>query len=156
MKNLIKLAGAAAVVLASSQAYAQTASGDVIFNGSILNTCTISNINAGTLEAGTNNTVLSSRTNPANAGSATVSANSNAFDISVAAPTAFTTAPAGAAATFTADFTATGDTTQGTATSGPIDLNTGDTTVTVNMDATSSAGAFPTGAYSATVVLTCE
>ncbi len=157
MKNLIKIAGAAAVVLASSQAYAQTATGDVIFNGSILNTCTIDNITPGTLAATTSNTVLSSRTaDGGSAGTAEVTANSDIFDVSVDAPTAFEAgAPAGASANFVADYTGSGATTIAQ-TSGATDLSEGQTDISVNLVATSTGGAFPTGAYQAIVVLRCE
>ena len=161
MKNLLKIAGAAAVVLASSQAYAQDA-GNVIFGGDILNTCTISDISAGSLEAGSNNTVLSSKTAGGAAGGATITANSDIFNVSVTPPSAFSDDPGGVpATTFEADFNfVAGGATPvlAAASEGPEDLTNGTTNVEVDLVAstTNVGDTFPTGAYEAIVVLTCE
>ena len=154
MKNLVKIAGAAAMLMASSQAYAQTATGDVPFSGDVLNTCTIDGINAGTLGASAGNTVLSSTAGTgAASGSANVTTNSTIFDISADAPTAFGVAsPAVTGVTFAASYDIGGGSVAGTT---ATDLPNGVTAVTVDMSATASAP-LPTGAYSAIVVLRCE
>ncbi len=158
MKNLVKLAGAAALVLLPVQANAVT--GDVPFNGSVTHTCTITVNSSGTLGVSTDFQSLDSEEVGGAAGTATIVATGNGFDISADAPTSFDTKPVAdtTSNTFAANYATTGATSIGqTSGTNVNDLNHGTTNVTVHMSADKSgADVFEAGAYSATVVLRCE
>lgn len=152
MKNLLKSAALAAVILAPIQANAVTA--DIPFNGSVTHTCVITVNSSGALGVSTNFQTLSSSIGSGTAGTATVVATGNGFDISVNAPTAFTTKPTEDTTTntFAASYnTGSGDQTTAT------DLTNGRHSVDINMSASKSGSdVFEAGAYAATVVLRCE
>lgn len=156
MKKLAHVVIAVAAVI-PTQSFAAT--GDVLFNGTVSNTCAITVNAPGALATNVGQTVLGSQEAGGSAGSATIVATSASYSVSADAPTAWGSFPTGGdtSVTFAANYATTGDTTiaqtaGGTTTS----LNTGTTDVTVNMAATKSAGSFPTGTYAATVVLRCE
>jgi hypothetical protein len=154
MKNYAKIAVVAGLLVAPMQA--QAATGNVIFNADVNNTCSITVVDAGTLTANVGQTQLSSENAGGSAGTATIVATSAAYAVSVNAPLAFSTFPVGGAATtFAAKYSTTGASTYTNATtSNP--LATGTTNVSVNLAANKATGSFPTGLYAATVVLRCE
>ncbi|MGL4488508.1 MAG: hypothetical protein ACRCU5_03585 [Rhizobiaceae bacterium] len=145
MKNFVKIAIAAAVLVGSVQA--QAATGNVQFGATVDNSCTIDNIVSGSLGDSAGLTVLSSANTGTGgaAGSASVTTTSAAFAVSTDAPTAWDASPAG---TPTTTFTSSH--------SGWTAGFVGSAPVTVNMAATASTGSFPSGSYTATVVLRCE
>ncbi len=145
MKNFVKIAIAAAALVGSVQA--QAATGNVQFGATVNNSCTISNIVAGSLGDSAGQTVLSSANTATGgaAGSADVTTTSSAFAVSTTAPTAWNTSPAG---TPTTTFTSSH--------SGFVNGSVGTSNVAVNMSATAASGSFPTGSYVATVILRCE
>lgn len=155
MKNYVKFAVAAAVLAVPFEASAVT--GDVIFNGTVSNTCSIVVDNAGSMTTNVGQTVLGSAQAGGAAGQATVTTTSGAYSVSIDAVTAFDTAPVGGGTgvTFATNYSGSGDTTIAS-TSGTSALNTGATVVSVNLAATKSSGSFPSGTYSATAVLRCE
>lgn len=156
MKKLAMLAAAAAVAMPAS---AFAATGDVQFDGSVSNTCSITVNSAGTLTTNVGQTVLGSEETGGAAGTATVVTTSAAYSISADAPLAFGTAPAGGntSVTFAANYAASGPTTISQTPGGTASpLSTGSYDVDVNMAATKTSGSFPTGTYDATVVLRCE
>lgn len=156
MKKLAILAVAVAAAIPGS-AFAVT--GDIQFDGTVSNTCSITVVDAGTLATNVGQTVLGSEETGGAAGTATIVTTSAAYSISADAPSAFTNAPTGGNTnvTFAANYSASGassigQTDGGTATG----LSTGSYDVNVNMAATKSTGSFPSGSYDATVVLRCE
>lgn len=154
MNKFVKIAIAAGVLVAPVQAHAVT--GNVIFNADVQNTCAITVDNAGTLTTNVGQTQLSSENAGGAAGAATIVTTSAAYQVSVNAPTAFDTMPAGgAASSFSAKYSTTGASTYSNQTvANP--LATGTTNVQVHMAANKATGSFPTGLYAATVVLRCE
>jgi hypothetical protein len=145
MKNFVKIAIAAAALVGSVQA--QAATGNVQFGATVNNSCTISNIVAGSLGDSAGQTVLSSANTATggSAGSADVITTSGAFAVSTTAPTAWSSSPAGTPAT-----------TFASSHSGYTAGFVGTSNVTVNMSATANTGSFPSGTYVATVILRCE
>jgi hypothetical protein len=138
MKNYVKFAIAAAVLAAPVQSYA--ASGDVLFDANVDNSCSINVTGNGTLKANVGLTQLSSTNAGGAAGTATVVASSADFTVSTDAPSAWS-----------------GPTTPDTVSSSHAGFTgVGSSDVTVNMSAATTSGSFQTGAYSATVVLRCE
>ena len=84
---------------------------DVPFSGTVSSTCTIDNINAGSLGVNGDASVLSSSMAGGTPGSADVTANSNLFNLTVTDPTGWssgTAAPAGS--TFVSSTTFNGST----------------------------------------------
>lgn len=158
MKNLFKAAGVAALMLAPMQAQAVT--GDVPFNGNVTHTCVINVNSSGTLGVSTDFQTLGSEEAGGSAGTATIVATGNGFDISADAPTAFSTKPAAdtSSNTFEANYATNGATSIGQVDGATAnDLNNGTTNVIVNMSASKSGSdVFEAGAYAATVVLRCE
>lgn len=155
MKNFVKLALATAVLAAPLPAFAAT--GDVQFDATVNNTCTIAVGPAGLLATNVGQTVLSSSIAGGTAGTADITATSAAYQVSINAPTAFATAPTGGGTnvTFAANYSSAGATVLAAGnTARP--LNTGVSNITVNMSATKTSGSFPTGTYAAIVVLRCE
>ena len=155
MNKFVKIALASALLAAPLPAFAAT--GDVQFDATVNNTCTIAVGPAGVLATNVGQTVLSSTNAGGQAGVADITATSAAYSVSVNAPTAFATAPAGGGTgvTFAANYASAGATTIAT-TSSATALNTGVSNITVNMSATKATGSFPTGTYAAVVVLRCE
>jgi hypothetical protein len=155
MKNFVKFAVVTAALAAPLPAFAAT--GDVQFDATVNNTCTIAVGPAGLLAANVGQTVLSSTNAGGTAGTADITATSAAYSVSVNAPTAFAAAPVGGgtSVTFAATYASAGATTLAAGNT-VRPLNTGVSNVTVNMSATKSSGSFPTGTYAAVVVLRCE
>jgi hypothetical protein len=138
MKNFVKIAIVAAAFAAPMQAQAA----DVLFDATVDNSCTISNVANGEMVQDAAGTELSSL-GGGTSGSADVTATTTDFDVYTDAPTAWTTEPGSApATTFVASHSA-------------YTPSVGTSPVTVDLVAT-AATSFPTGAYSATVVLRCE
>lgn len=153
MKSFVKYAVAAGLLVAPVQAFAVT--GNVIFNGDVSNTCAITIVDAGILTTNVGQTQLSSENAGGQAGTATVVATSSAYQVSVNAPAAFNAGSPAAPSTFAAKYSTTGASTYTNATvANP--LAAGTTNVSVNLAANKTAGSFPTGTYSATVILRCE
>lgn len=162
MKNILKLAAAAAFVAVPMQASAVT--GNVPFNGTVTHTCTITVNNGGTMVADAGFQNLGSTIGAGVNGDADIVATGNTFQISIDAPSAFTTQPAAdtTGETFLASYVATGDTSAsgsaaGGSNSGASTLSQGSTNVDVDLVASKGGtDVFEAGTYSATVVLRCE
>ncbi|WP_048646516.1 hypothetical protein [Nitratireductor soli] len=146
-------------LVAISTSSAGAVDGSVLFNGSVLSTCLITIGTPGTLVANPGYTVLSSEEPGGIAGTATILATGLGFNVSTAAPAAFTSAPAGGddSVVWSSAYSASGVTSLldivGNVTS-PLGL--GLTNLNVDLTATKSAGHFPAGTYSAMVTVTCE
>jgi hypothetical protein len=155
MKNFVKIAAVSALLAAPLPAMAVTA--NVQFDAQVNNTCSIQVNQAGLLTANVGQTVLSSTNVGGSSGLADITTTSNSFGVSIAQPTAFTTAPAGGGTNvnFAATYSTAGATTIAS-TNSANPLLTGVTNVSVDMSATKTTGSFPTGTYAAVVVLTCE
>ena len=148
-----------AFLVAISTSSAGAVEGSILFNGTVLSTCVITIGTPGTLVTNAGYTVLSSQEPGGIAGTATILATGLGFNVSTAAPTAFTSAPAGGddAVVWSSGYSASGVTTLvdvvGSVTS-PLGL--GLTNLDVDLTAAKSAGNFPAGNYSAVVTVTCE
>ena len=154
MKNFVKIAAVSALLAAPLPAVAAT--GNVQFGATVDNSCSISVTQTGTLVANVGQTVLSSSLIGGVAGTADVTATSNAFQVSIDAPTWSSYPVNGNTATvLAATYSGTGATNIG-ATNAANPLQTGVTNVNVNLSATKTSGSFPTGTYAAVVVLRCE
>lgn len=156
MKNFVKFAVMSAVLAAPLPAFAAT--GDVQFNATVNNTCSITVNQAGLLTANVGQTSLASTNAGGAAGQATIVATSANYTVGVDQPIGWQAGfPTGGDTnvTFAATYSASGDT---TVASTDLDnpLATGTTAVNVNLAATKSSGSFPTGTYAAVVVLRCE
>ncbi len=152
----VTLAVGSSTALLLSTALAQ--SDTVTFNGTISDTCTVVAGSAGTLAASTDNTVIASSEAGGSAGTATVTTNSTSFEITLAAATAFDSAPASAAAntTFAAEFDASGATTASDVAAGVAQAaGSGTTNLSIDASATKSTGTYEAGSYSLTVTVTC-
>lgn len=157
MKKLVMAAGAAMIALAPINAHAVT--GNVIFNGTVTHTCTITiGGTAGALDVDAGFQTLSSSIGAGTAGTATIVSTGNGFDVSVDTPTLSKPAEDTTSETLSASYSTTGVTSvTGTDASAANDLNRGATMVNVNMQAVKSGSdVFEAGAYTGTVVLRCE
>lgn len=153
MKNLLKSAALAAFVLAPVHANAVTA--DIPFSGSVTHTCVITVGPSGTLGVSADFKTLSSGISGGSAGAASVVSTGSGFDVSVTAPSSFTTSPT--ADTSSTAFAASYTVDSGSSLSASSDLTNGTHAITVDMSATKSGSdVFEAGAYAATVVLRCE
>ncbi len=159
MKNLLKLAGA--VALMTVPMHVNAATGNIPFNGSVADTCVVTVTGSGTLAASTDFSVLGSEEAGGAAGTATLLTTGSSFSLSADAPASFSSAPAtgNTNVNFEANYAATGANTiaktdGATATA----LTRGNTNVTINMSGTKSVSGetFEAGSYTATVVLRCE
>ena len=159
MKNLIKIAGVAVMVLAPMQVNAAKtgSTGNVPFGGQVDTSCTITLGTAGTLAASADFLTLSSAVADGGAaGTAQVVTNGNTFTLSTDTPVLSGANPTTADST-SSTMTSTGGTTSftGVAENTATALNRGATQVNVDMTA-AAAGGFSEGVYAATVLLTCE
>lgn len=147
------------VLIALLPSAAGAVEGNVIFNGSVLSTCIITIGTPGTIAANGDFTELSSKETGGLPGTATILTTGSGFNVSTAAPAAFTSAPSGgnSSVTFASTYSASGVTTLldvvGTVTS---PLGVGLTNLDVDLSATKSIGHFPAGNYTAEVTVTCE
>lgn len=154
MKKLALMGAAAALALLPVQAHAVT--GAIPFNGTVADTCTITAINPGTLDTNTAFNQIGSGHGSGASGGATITTNATSFTVGVDAPTAWATSPAGTpTTTFTSTYSTTGANVIATTSADTPMINAGVTNVTVDMNA-STAGAYPSGTYSAVVTLRCE
>lgn len=131
---------------------------DVIFNGTVADSCTVVADSAGTIAINTGNTVLSSTEAGGAAGAATITASTTTYEVTVDAPSTFTTAPAGSDTntTFATTYDASGATTaSGVAGTTATTLGAGSTTLAVNASATKSSGIYNSGTYSLTTTVRC-
>ncbi|MEO1745948.1 MAG: hypothetical protein AAFR13_05390 [Pseudomonadota bacterium] len=153
MKKLLIAMGVATVAM-TSNAFAQ----DVQFNGTVATSCTIDNIVNGSLVAASSGNVLTSTTQPTDAGSADVTATGFGYDITATAPTAWEAASTGttAAASYDVDMSVGGGAAVNAAT--PVSVTPGSAVgVTVDLTATAAAStSFENGTYVAVVTLTCS
>lgn len=156
MKKHILAAGVAAFAFAPVQASAVT--GNIPFNGTVTHTCVITVGPAGALAADASFQTLSSSIGSGSAGSATIVATGNGFDISVDAPTLSKPAADTTGETLASSYSTSGaSSVSGTNSDAANDLNNGTTNVSINMSATKSGSdVFEAGAYTGTVVLRCE
>lgn len=146
-----KLWALAGALLLSTGAHAQTAPGQVPFQGTVTNLCAFLPGTGGTLKLTDNATVLTSRTSQSDAGSISALVTGGQFKVTTVAPDAFV--PALTPATFRAWHTVGGDTKDGAS---PHTLPVGTTPITVDLEATATGGVFRAGAYVATVTVRCE
>ncbi len=156
MIRYVKFAVAASFALVPAQAFSAT--GDIQFSATVTHTCTITVNSAGTLGVSTDFKTLASNQASGTAGTATISASGNGFDISVGAPSLSKPAADNTAETLSASYSTTGATSvSGTNSSAANDLAHGTTNVSVNMSAVKSGSdVFEAGNYTGTVVLLCE
>lgn len=156
MKKFIFAAGVAAFALAPVQASAVT--GNIPFNGTVTHTCTITVGPAGALAADASFQTLSSSIGSGSAGTASIVATGNGFNISVDAPTLSKPAADTTSETLASSYSTSGATSVSGADTDPANnLSNGTTNVSINMSATKSGSdVFEAGAYTGTVVLRCE
>lgn len=157
MKKFVMAAGAATIALAPINAHA--VSGNVIFNGNVTHTCTITvGGTAGSLDVDAGFQTLSSSIGSGSAGTATIVATGNGFDVSVDTPTLSKPTEDTTSETLSASYSTTGaSSVSGSDASVANDLSNGTTNVSVNMQAVKSGSdVFEAGAYTGTVVLRCE
>lgn len=152
------LAACAALLLLAAPAAAQT-SGDVLFNGFILGSCTVTVGAAGTLELDGDGNQLSSQ-NPGGApATATIVTTSIGYRVDVDPPTAFTLEPAGGGTgvAYSASYSATGATILNNVLAGLLSvLGLGTTNLTIHASADRASGVFPPGEYQMPVTVTCD
>ena len=156
MKAAVKYLVAAAAVAVSGTAIAAT--GNVPFNGTVTDTCIVTVGSPGTIAPNTGYTVLGSKEAGGAAGTATILATGNAFNLTAEAPSAWTAAPASAsAATFAAEYDLSGANTASNVAGGTgTTLAFGTTNVSVDLTATLPTGTYEAGTYAATVTVRCE
>ncbi len=133
-------------------------SGDVIFNGSLLDICIVLVTGSGTIAPNATYTEMSSEHAGGARGEATITTTSTNFDVAVDAPSAFSSAPAGAdtGVTYEAMVSASGVTSLLDVVDGVLSpLGLGLTTLDVGVTATRGAGVFPAGAYQIPVTVRC-
>lgn len=154
----MKLVRSLAVFTALVPAAANAQTADVLFDGTVGDSCTVVADTNGTLGLNGDSTVLASTEAGGAAGAATITTNATSFSVSIDAITAFTTGPADADTntTFATTYDASGATTAsgvdgGTSTS----LGNGVTTLAVNASATKSVGTFSAGTYQLTATVRC-
>lgn len=155
MKKFLKFAVVAAI-LAPVQAFA--ASGDIPFNGTIVDTCVITVGSGGTIAPNSAYSVLSSKEAAGTSGKATLLVTGNAYSVSAEAPAAWSTAPASASsAVFASEYDLSGaNTAANVAGATATPLANGTTNVNVDLTATLPSGTYEAGTYRAIVVLRCE
>jgi hypothetical protein len=130
--------------------------GIVPFAGTVLSTCLIV---AGVPGVLTPSSDFSSMTSAGGISGTAVITATGAFNISALAPAAFLTGGTGANTntTFEANYSLTGATSVSDVLGAtPTALDPGITTISVDLTATKSSGAFLTGAYTANVTVRCE
>jgi hypothetical protein len=157
-RNIFLGAFALCTLLAPVGARAQT-SGDVIFNGSLLDICIVLVTGSGTITPNATYTELSSENAGGARGGALITTTSSNFDLVVDAPAAFTSAPSGGdtGVAFDALVSASGVTVLSDIIDGVLSsLGLGVTTLQVGVTATKGAGVFPAGAYQVPVTVRCE
>lgn len=150
--------GVAACVFSSTENASAQTSGDVIFNGLILDTCVVAIVSTGTLAADATYTSLSSENAGGARGSATVVTTSVDFDLQIDTPVGFSAMPAGGdtGVTYGALVSATGVTSLVDIVDGALSaLGLGLTTLSVGATATRGAGVFPAGSYQLPVTVRC-
>ena len=138
---------------------AMQTTGDVQFNGLILDSCTVLVLTAGTLAVNTDGDLLSSENLGGLPGTATVTSTGLGYDLSISAPTGFDSAPTdgGTNTTFDASFSSLGTTIDPLVEVGDLlSLGLGISTLTINASAEKSTGIFPAGTYEMTATLTCS
>lgn len=141
-----------------SSGAAADASGDIQFNGLVLDTCLLTVTGSGTLAPNASYTQLSSEIGAGARGGALVVTTSTNFNLVVDTPTGFSSMPAGGDSnvTYSALLSATGVTVLGDIGEGILSgLGLGVTTVSVGAAADKSAGIFPAGSYALPVTLRC-
>ncbi|MEO1043773.1 MAG: hypothetical protein AAFX52_15940 [Pseudomonadota bacterium] len=144
------------LLLATGTSFAQT--DDVIFNGTVSDSCTVVADTNGTLGLNGTGTVLASTETGGAAGQATITATGTSFNVTIDAITNFTTGPADADTntTFSTTYDASGATTAaGVDGATPTSLGSGITTLGVNANATKTTGIFSAGTYSLTATVRC-
>ena len=130
----------------------------VTFSGTVTGACVMTVATVGAIASNGSLTEMSSTFTGGTSAVVTAVVTAPGLDVQVIAPTAFAVMPGGAPATsFVTSLEGTGDTTiPATGPSTPVGLNAGTTALTVDLTATSVGPVFPTGAYSADVIVRCE
>lgn len=154
MKPFLSVFACSSFALAT--AAAQTS--DILFNGTVADSCTVVTDSNGTLGLNGTSTVLSSAEAGGAAGAATVTTNNTSFSVSIDSITSFTTGPADADTntTFATEYDASGATTaSGVVGTVATSLGSGVTTLAVDATATKSSGTFSAGSYQLTATVRC-
>ncbi len=157
-RSLLSFGFASAALCAANSAIAQT-SGDVIFNGSLLDICIVAVSTPGTITPNASYTSMSSENPGGGRGLALVTTTSLNFDLAIDAPTTFTSMPVGgdSGVSYDALVSATGVTSLTDVVAGALSsLGLGVTNLQVGVTATKGAGVFPAGAYQIPVTIRCE
>lgn len=157
------IAGIAALSVVASAAFSQAAfaaevDGQAVFQGLILDTCTVNVLNPGVLGASADQTRLASDEIGGLPANALVVTNSDRSSVQVLPPLAFETSPVGSDLNteFTTSYTLAGTTT-GTAEDGRTltDLNLGASDMIINAAAEKSDGNYNGGQYSFVTTVRC-
>lgn len=147
-KTLALLTVLAALAPASSFA------ADVEFTATVASTCTIDNLNAGSLAVNGDASVMASTLPGGTPGTADVTANSNLFTLSISDPTSFATGSGPSGTTFASQTSFAGGTIAG-GSSAAVPAGTTPAVVNLMVDA-GPGNSFANGSYSALVTLTCS
>ena len=148
---------ACAMTLAASSAHAATA--NVPFTSLVLATCVLTVGTPGIMAPNALYNELDSSAAGGVPGTISALSTGTTFKVSAIAPTSFLLSPTdgNTSVAFASTYQASGATTTGTVPGvTQTTLNSGLTTLNVNLKATRSAGNFPAGAYTAEVVVRCE
>jgi hypothetical protein len=148
-----------AAILAASATVAGAVSETMTFSGTVDSTCLITINSAGIFGTSPDFTVLGTTETNGSAGTATILATGETFQLTATAPAVFTASPTGgdAGVTFASFYTATGATSAANVEGAtPSTLAAGTTNLSVDLTATKAGGSFPAGNYAAEVTVTCE
>lgn len=143
-------------VLAFAPAHADSLNAK--FSATVANTCTLTAGLEGLLVPNASSRQLDSRLAGGGASRVTAQASATGFKLSAIAPSSFTSAPAGQAATFRSWYSISGATTRTNINgNNQTTLNQGSNLVAVDLRAAKSGGGpFADGNYAAEVVVRCE
>ncbi len=146
------------MVLAASCAAggAHAATSNAVFGATVGNTCRLIAVDTGLLVPNVTNRVLSSSLSGGRQAQVSADASSAGFTVSAIAPTTFVTGNSNNT-TFASTYSLSGAT-SGSNIAGPTQtlLNSGSSTVAVDLSATKTAGVFPRDMYTADVTIRCE
>ncbi|WP_411816970.1 hypothetical protein [Hyphococcus sp. DH-69] len=133
-------------------------SGNLLFDGLILDVCVLTISSSGTLTPNSTYTELSSSNGGGSPGGATAVTTSSDFNLVIDAPAGFSAMPSGGDAnvTYDASVDASGVTILGGVGTGVLSsLGLGLTNLSINASATKAAGVFPAGSYQLPVTIRC-
>ncbi|MEX6632923.1 hypothetical protein [Hyphococcus lacteus] len=150
-------AAAASVILMPGHVAAQS-SGNLLFDGLILDVCILTVTASGTLTPNATYTELSSSNGGGAPGGATAVTTSSNFNLVIDAPVGFSSMPSGGdtSVTYDSSVTASGVTILGGVGAGVLSgLGLGLTNLSIGASATKAAGVFPAGSYQLPVTVRC-